>query len=35
MSQALTSVAEKLDRGGATSLIGQPKLPDYKPGKGQ
>lgn len=35
MSQALTSVAEKLDRGGASSLIGQPKLPDYKPGKGQ
>ena len=35
MAQALTSVAEKLDRGGATSLIGQPKLPDYKPGKGQ
>ena len=35
MAQALTSVSEKLDRGGATSLIGQPKLPDYKPGKGQ
>lgn len=35
MSQALTSVAEKLDRGGASALIGQPKLPDYKPGKGQ
>ena len=35
MSQALTSVAEKLDRGGASSLIGQSKLPDYKPGKGQ
>lgn len=35
MSQALTSVTEKLDRGGASALIGQPKLPDYKPGKGQ
>lgn len=35
MSQALTSVAEKLDRGGAGALIGQQKLPDYKPGKGQ
>lgn len=34
MSLALTSVAEKLDSGGATSLIGQPALPDYKPGKG-
>lgn len=33
MSQALTSVAEKVDRGGATSLVGQPRLPDYKPGK--
>ena len=35
MAEALTSVAEKLDRGGATSLIGQPRLPDYKPGKAQ
>lgn len=35
MAEALTSVAEKLDREGATSLIGQPKLPDYKPGKAQ
>jgi phospholipid/cholesterol/gamma-HCH transport system substrate-binding protein len=35
MAQSLSSVAEKLDRGGAASLIGQPKLPDYKPGKGQ
>lgn len=33
MSEALTSVAEKLDREGATSLLGQPKLPDYKAGK--
>lgn len=30
---ALSSVAEKVDRGGASSLIGSPKLPDYKPGK--
>ncbi len=35
MAQALNSVAEKVDRGGASSLIGQQKLPDYKPGKGQ
>jgi phospholipid/cholesterol/gamma-HCH transport system substrate-binding protein len=27
---ALSSVAEKVDRGGATSLIGASKLPDYK-----
>lgn len=27
---ALASVAEKVDRGGATSLIGSSKLPDYK-----
>jgi phospholipid/cholesterol/gamma-HCH transport system substrate-binding protein len=27
---ALSSVAEKVDRGGATSLIGSQKLPDYK-----
>lgn len=33
MSQALTAVAEKLDRGGASSLVGQSKLPDYKPSK--
>ncbi|MES2441739.1 MAG: MlaD family protein [Pseudomonadota bacterium] len=31
MSMALSSVAEKLDSGGAGSLIGAPKLPDYKP----
>jgi len=30
MSQALTSVAEKIDQGGAGSLLGAPKLPDYK-----
>jgi phospholipid/cholesterol/gamma-HCH transport system substrate-binding protein len=33
MSTSLASVAEKLDQGGATSLIGSPKLPDYKPSK--
>lgn len=27
---ALSSIAEKVDRGGATSLIGSSKLPDYK-----
>jgi len=31
MSEALTAVAGRLDRGGAGSLIGSPKLPDYKP----
>lgn len=31
MSIALSSVAEKIDRGGAGGLIGQPALPDYKP----
>lgn len=30
MALALTSVAEKLDQGGAGGLIGAPKLPDYK-----
>lgn len=30
MSAALTSVAEKIDQGGAGSIIGAPKLPDYK-----
>ena len=29
-SDALASVAEKVDQGGATSIIGAPKLPDYK-----
>lgn len=33
MSGSLTSVAEKLDQGGATAILGEPKLPDYKPGK--
>jgi len=30
MAASLASVAEKLDQGGASSLIGSPKLPDYK-----
>jgi phospholipid/cholesterol/gamma-HCH transport system substrate-binding protein len=30
MSAALASVAEKVDRQGAGSLVGQQKLPDYK-----
>jgi len=33
MATALTSVAEKLDKGGAGGLIGPPALPDYKPTK--
>jgi len=33
MAASLTSVAEKIDQGGAGSLLGAPKLPDYKPGK--
>lgn len=33
MSQSLASVAEKIDQGGAGSILGSPKLPDYKPGK--
>ncbi len=33
MSQALSSVAEKIDRNGAVGLIGGPRLPDYKPRK--
>jgi phospholipid/cholesterol/gamma-HCH transport system substrate-binding protein len=31
MSEALSGVAERLNRGGAGSLIGSPKLPDYEP----
>ena len=27
---ALSSIADKVDQGGASSLIGQQKLPDYK-----
>jgi phospholipid/cholesterol/gamma-HCH transport system substrate-binding protein len=30
MSASLSSVAEKIDQQGASSLIGAPKLPDYK-----
>ncbi|MBY8822308.1 MlaD family protein [Sphingomonas colocasiae] len=30
MSEALTAVATRLDRGGAGALVGSPKLPDYK-----
>ncbi|WP_374943434.1 MlaD family protein [Sphingomonas sp.] len=30
MTTALSSVAEKIDQQGASSLIGSPKLPDYK-----
>ena len=33
MSESLGSVANKLDQGGAASLIGAPTLPDYKPGR--
>jgi phospholipid/cholesterol/gamma-HCH transport system substrate-binding protein len=33
MANALSSVAEKLDKGGASGLIGPPALPDYKPKK--
>jgi phospholipid/cholesterol/gamma-HCH transport system substrate-binding protein len=33
MSDALGSVATKLDQGGATSILGPPALPDYKPGR--
>ena len=31
MAAALTSVAEKIDRGGAGGLIGAPQLPDCQP----
>jgi phospholipid/cholesterol/gamma-HCH transport system substrate-binding protein len=33
MAAALSSVAQKVDQQGATSLIGSPKLPDYEPKK--
>ncbi len=33
MAASLTSVAEKIDQGGAGSILGAPKLPDYNPGK--
>ena len=31
VSRTLQNVTEKLDQQGAASLIGSPKLPDYKP----
>ncbi len=31
MSESLTAVAGRIDQGGATSLIGSPRLPDYQP----
>jgi phospholipid/cholesterol/gamma-HCH transport system substrate-binding protein len=31
MTRAFRGVAEKLDQQGAGSVIGSPKLPDYKP----
>lgn len=33
MAASLTSVAEKIDQGGAGSILGAPKLPTYNPGK--
>ena len=33
MSEALGSVAGKLDQGGAGAILGPPPLPDYKPGR--
>ncbi|WP_294289106.1 MlaD family protein [uncultured Sphingomonas sp.] len=33
MAASLSAVAEKVDQQGAGSLIGSPKLPDYKPNK--
>ena len=35
MSESLSSVATKIDQGGATSILGSPKLPDYQPRGGQ
>jgi phospholipid/cholesterol/gamma-HCH transport system substrate-binding protein len=34
-SEALGSVATKLDQGGATAILGPPALPDYKPRKAE
>lgn len=34
MAESLTAVAGRIDQGGASSIIGSPRLPDYKP-KGQ
>jgi phospholipid/cholesterol/gamma-HCH transport system substrate-binding protein len=31
MAESLTTVAGKIDQGGAGSIIGSPRLPDYKP----
>lgn len=31
MAESLTAVAGRIDQGGASSLIGSPRLPDYKP----
>jgi phospholipid/cholesterol/gamma-HCH transport system substrate-binding protein len=33
MSSSLNSVAQRLDQGGVTSILGSPRLPDYKRGK--
>ncbi len=33
VSEALGSVATKLDQGGATAILSAPPLPDYKPGR--
>lgn len=35
MSESLSNVAARLDQGGAGAILGGPKLPDYKPGKGK
>jgi phospholipid/cholesterol/gamma-HCH transport system substrate-binding protein len=35
LSGSLKSVTEKLDQGGAASLLSSPSLPDYEPGKGK
>ena len=35
LSQSLTGVSERLERGGIGGTLGAPKLPDYKPGKSQ
>lgn len=34
MSESLGNVATRLDQGGVGGILGGPKLPDYKPGKG-
>lgn len=33
LTKSMTAVAERLDQGGAGSLLSAPALPDYKPGK--